>query len=145
MSSKKSRRLNALSRGLTTIKYQNGCAFNFYYLDLEQTPVTYDNLSLLIDRLKFLSEQKLEHWSSRPIAGGRRGRNRYFKKLNDFTFSNSNLTQPANVRDDVEWSQFYIAPTFRLIGFTEKVEADPDAIDIFYVVFIDPSHDFYSP
>ena len=141
--SKKNSRINSLNNTLTEISYQLGCAFNFNYYDKTQPKsVSKERLDFLLNWLKELSNKGISHWAIQNIAGNKSHKNKRFKKLTNFDFTRSNFTKPSLLPDEIEWAEFYLDATFRLVGFTTKVNASPEAIDLFYVVFIDPDHDF---
>ena len=137
-------RLKALGEQLTELNYQIGCAFNFHYYDKTQPEsVSKENLDFCLSWLKTLSGKGTAHWANETIAGSKKHKNKRFKKLSNFNFTKSAFKEPQGLPEDIEWAEFYLSAKFRLVGFTQKVNTKPEDLDVFYVVFIDPDHDFW--
>lgn len=128
--------------------------FNLHYLDLDQPALlkgelTFDFLSLLLEKLKNFSEESLAHWITMPAG---RGNGNIYQIYDKFP-SKSEFKHPNSVPHDAVWGRFRIDRTIRLGGFTipaglnhqlcEK-EKFRYCTNTFYIVFIDLHHKFYA-
>ena len=118
------------------------CKFNFSYLDINQEKASSfhdfskEQLEKILQKLQDFSKESIMHWK----------RNTTFVNYNTFP-KPSNFVHPKFVPNEVEWGRFRLEGDFRLAGFTvpySKTENDENLdINTFYVVFLDPEHNFY--
>ena len=127
------------------------CKFNFHYMDSNQglkiESLTNDQLLKLFTKLKNYSEKSLRDWSQDKMS-----RSSYrFTVYGDFP-RKSDFKRPKHVPHDVAWARFRLEGALRLCGFVipshlhEKVNSGGKYHldeNTFYVVFIDPNHQFY--
>lgn len=125
------------------------CKFCFSYFDSTQKHSgnleTWDerNLQELVKKLKEYSRHSLEHWKHERIGSHR---NHVLEIYGSFP-RRSNFQHPQHVPYDVDWARFRLDGRKRLIGFTipkQLCKAGSKFDDnTFYVVFLDPEHNFY--
>lgn len=128
--------------------------FNLHYLDLEQPALlkgelTFDFLSLLLEKLKNFSEESLSHWVTMPAG---RGNGNIYQIYEKFP-AKSEFSHPSSVPHDAVWGRFRIDRTIRLAGFTVPAGLNHQLCEkekfrycsnTFYIVFIDLHHKFYA-
>lgn len=105
----------------------------------------------IISKIKDYSRSSLSYWKGKRIGGGSG------KVLAEYkTFpENSDFEHPSHVPKNVSWARFRMQGKYRLIGFLVPKEmegktfysADKNSYcldtNTFYVVFLDPEHNFY--
>jgi len=123
------------------------CKFNFSYMDVNQggainfSDLTEEQLGELVSKIRDFSKESLQKWGT-PQHGG----DPAYKNYIDFP-ANSNFVYPSFVPDGVHWGCFRIEGDFHLAGFSIPYNIAKDFPDLdtntFYVVFIDPEHNFW--
>lgn len=125
--------------------------FNFDFLDVNQTDAGFRSLESLDDKNRLMLLEKIKEFS-----GGSRFDWESDKRL--VIYENipkgSKAKHPKHVPSDVSWARFRLEGGFRLIGFfipncldkkSYKLSGREYLFDrnTFYVVFLDPNHNFY--
>jgi hypothetical protein len=130
------------------------CKFNFSYF-IEQGSIgknfndlSKEQLSDLLDKLKHYSRQPLMHWKCETIGKG----NGHVLEVYDKFPNHSKFKHPKHIPYDVLWARFRLESDARLVGFVipdslhDTMEAKATFRfdkNTFYVVFLDPNHQFY--
>ncbi|MFC1750736.1 hypothetical protein ACFL2V_18250 [Pseudomonadota bacterium] len=131
------------------------CKFNFSYIDTTQAPpgqvfrdMTHEQLCSLMEKLKNFGKDSLKHWATQRIGGGGL---RVFSIYGNFP-KRSDFAHPAHVPHQANWARFRLEGDLRLVGFIVpnsyhgtvcKHTKERFDENTFYVVFIDPNHNFY--
>jgi hypothetical protein len=128
------------------------CKFNFSYYTEEKGNANFEALTVeqllkLLHKLKDYSRENLSYWKIQPIGHGK-GR---VLKLYDRFPPISEFDHPRHVPFEVVWGRFRLEDDFRLAGFVIPTEfhgrehqttREKFDCNTFYVVFIDPDHQF---
>lgn len=130
--------------------------FNFNYFDSSQslgfdiTKLNEEHSNKLSKKLIEYSRESIEHWKNIKIGGGNH-RNSILVIYGDFP-SRSNFIHPQNIPHQALWGRFRLESDLRLVGFIipnnyhgnihKKTGLAYDK-NTFYIVFIDPNHNFY--
>ncbi len=121
------------------------CKFNFHYLDRNQgtrfNELNSKQQQQLWSSLKLWSEKSLKEWETEER----------FVIYGKFPV-HSKFTRPRTIPLGVDWARFRLQGRFRLAGFVipeslnEKRNKGTEFLfdsNCFYIVFIDPLHEFY--
>ncbi len=132
--------------------------FNLKFLEVNQKDVgfcaledlTDSDREMQLDKMKWFSTESRFTWETKPTGRGERP----LLVVYDNIPGKSKAKHPKNVPSDVSWARFRLEGRFRLVGFFI-----PDSLDkcpykangreyyydrnTFYVVFLDPNHNFY--
>lgn len=132
--------------------------FNFKFLDVNQKNVGFcdfddlkaGELQMLFEKIKAFSTKSRCDWEKTPTGCSGHPLLVVYGNIP----KNSKAVHPKHVPCDIEWARFRLEGSFRLVGFFI-----PDSLDkasyrangrdylfdrnTFYVVFIDPKHNFY--
>lgn len=135
-------------------KLAHKCKFNFSYFDNAQEAcrdfpdMSQEDLLKLIEKLKEYGRFSLEHWAREKIG---HGKNHVLEIYPCFP-KKSDFKHPKHVPHQAQWARFRLDRTTRLIGFTLDKEYDGKqqnksgflfCSNTFYIVFVDPEHNFY--
>jgi hypothetical protein len=126
------------------------CKFNFSYFDASQG-TTFFNLT--IKQQKYLFDVIIDFSKKSLSLLEAQGR---FHNYHEFPSpEKTKFTPPKDIPNDVCWCRFRLSGTFRLIGFivpehlhNKNPNEQKDYLfdkNTFYVVFIDPDHQFWIP
>ena len=155
---KKDERLIALAVGLREsdgYEFVARIKFNFSFLDSSQKDAySFDDLieiqrKKLIYKIVELSKNTRLYWENQKVGSGQH-RQSLLEVYGPFP-SHSNFSSPTNIPADVKWGRFRIEGDFRLAGFFVPDQMHGEEYksgvrfdkNTFYVVFIDPKHNFY--
>ncbi len=134
----------------------NRMKFNFSYFDSSQSlcedikNMQKDDSNKIFKKLIEYSRENLEHWENMKIGSGKH-RNSIYVNYGAFP-KHSKLKHPSYIPHQVLWGRFRLEYDKRLIGFVVPDEYNGKihcktgkAFDknTFYVVFVDPEHNFY--
>lgn len=128
--------------------FENKASFSFQFFDNNNSAgcdfkdLTHEQLCKLIEKLKAYSKESLQHWKQTRVGGGK---NHILEIYGDFP-SPSGFTKPVWIPEKVMWGRFRLEGDFRLPGFVlPNAEAEIFGVckDTFYIVFLDPHHEFY--
>ena len=130
------------------------CKFNFHYFDNSNAGQdfqdwTKEELSDLLNKLKFYSENSLEYWKKKPTGGSGNVLQIYGK----FPIpAKTDFKEPKYVPYQAEWGRFRLKAKVRLVGFIvphtfhkdehKKTKMRWDK-NTFYIVFLDKEHKFW--
>jgi hypothetical protein len=127
--------------------------FNFSFFDDAQehgsafNDLGAEGLASIMEKIKSYTRHDLNYWRHQRCGG------HGLKILADYgSFPpRSNFTHPKSVPHNVNWCRFRMENLSRLIGFTipssyletPKTNCPPYDTNTFYLVFIDPHHNFF--
>lgn len=127
------------------------CKFNFSFLNFEQEPAgKIDDaqlISTLITKLLSYSTKSLDAWREERVGSGKQSVLEIYK-----TFpAKSRFKEPKGIPHEALWARFRMDGKKRLIGFVLPKEYNAKQhtsgyyfdVNTFYVVFLDPLHQFY--
>lgn len=157
MSRPKSLKKQALERIITTSMEDPSdsltlkCKFNLSYFTIQKPGISFQDLTeeqckKMFEKIKEYSRESLKHWEK-----VKHGVSTEFAIYGSFP-KKSQFTHPMHVPHQAEWARFRLEGDFRLVGFivpeelhgTEHTKSG-ERFDrnTFYIVFLDPDHQFY--
>ena len=150
---RKQDKLAALSKGLDEyeeilIKGEK-LSFSIQYLDESQKAgYSFKGLDTktkddIFYELKELSRENRNYWMHQRVGGG--GLN--VLEIYDNFPVNSEFEKPAHIPSHIKWARFRFGNKRRLVGFfldDEYAERHKLSKEVFYIVFIDLDHKFYT-
>lgn len=142
--------LEEISRNLSQSIFilRDRTSFSLQFLDTNQAPganfssLTNEQLVRLCDKLRAYCREPIEYWQRQRIGGAKQ---HVFERYGEFPLR-SGFSKPTSVPNEVIWGRFRLEGDFRLAGFIvddKNAEELRISKNTFYIVFIDPRHQFY--
>lgn len=133
-------------------KIASFCKFNFNFLDCSQEHSGQLNdkelISIITEKLFRFSQNSLSFWKKQKV--GPKKTQAVLEIYGTFP-TKSNFSEPKSIPHQAQWARFRIDSKKRLIGFVIPDELNgkehPSGYrfdtNTFYIVFLDPEHNFY--
>lgn len=121
--------------------FDNSQEFSQSFADWEREEL----LLKLNEKLVEFSREPLTYWLRQKCTD----KSTVFRIYENFSFSNSNFSEPKHVPENIRWAAFRLQNLPRIIGFVLPDDDESKAVhagldkNTFYVVYLDKDHKFY--